>query len=150
MQVQSGVVRNVPRSSDLLLVKVNLPPQNQSGRSEAALLSLCCVILFPKGTKVPLARSPIRALLSSQSEISVCVFLFHGTATMTGFSDNPRSSEKPASPALCESVAKVAAVTVDLQDGFQNERRSPEYRANSRTVAWRKRYSSGLGEAPAP
>jgi PAS domain S-box-containing protein len=32
-------------------------------------------------------------------------------------------------PAALQQVAKVAAIAVDLRDGFRNERRSPEYRA---------------------
>ena len=40
--------------------------------------------------------------------------------------NNPFS--EPASAGF-QQVGKVAAVTVDLRDGFRNERRTPEYRA---------------------
>ena len=54
---------------------------------------------------------------------------------MTGIgADGPgRNSETVSSSEAASidirQIAKVAAVTVDLRDGFRNERRSPEYRA---------------------
>jgi hypothetical protein len=56
-------------------------------------------------------------------------------AGMTGIGgDGPgRETETPsfseAASIEVSQIAKVAAVTVDLRDGFRNARRSPEYRA---------------------
>jgi PAS domain S-box-containing protein len=45
--------------------------------------------------------------------------------TVSGLPLGDQASE----PADVRQVAKVAAITVDLRDGFRNEKRSPEYRA---------------------
>lgn len=52
---------------------------------------------------------------------------------MAGTGNEDRATEsnsfsEPAAPGF-QQVVKVAAVTVDLRDGFRNERRTPEYRA---------------------
>ena len=52
---------------------------------------------------------------------------------MADGSDNgfgrPGESRLFSEPAGFREVAKVAAIAVDLRDGFRNERRTPEYRA---------------------